>query len=228
MQQQHIDSFLVQKASQILYPNTRCNDVQKVAVDIMMMPDAHYNRFWNQMSYDFDIIPSTLINRFQNIVTDSLHMQSKIAQPDSKTASQIFNESASVSSQSLGNLKFQTCLVDVISVITGKMPQINQISVLFKKHQKQILSEMSKQLELSEESLIKLYEAQQTFQRLNSYKLSQADKQLLQELNRKRPALKPNQIVDIFVSERQSNYKIDRQNAVMFLVHSRNKLNNSM
>ncbi|CAL6063174.1 Hypothetical_protein [Hexamita inflata] len=143
MQQQHIDSFLVQKASQILYPNTRCNDVQKVAVDIMMMPDAHYNRFWNQMSYDFDINSLTLNQQILKYSNRFIaHTQAKQRSQIVKLPAKFFNlKVLPVSSQSLVILKFQACLVDVIGVITGKM-QINQISVLFKKHQKQILSEM--------------------------------------------------------------------------------------
>ncbi|CAL6098640.1 Hypothetical_protein [Hexamita inflata] len=117
--------------------------------------------------------------------------------------------------------RFQNNLVSAISKIFGDVPEINDIKNLVIDKEEEIWSQMSKSTGKTEKEIAQFYFQTDEFKATHSYKLSQEDKTRIIQINNKYPEMKPNKIIDQFLNERTSNYKIARKNAVMFVVHNR-------
>ncbi|CAL6113125.1 Hypothetical_protein [Hexamita inflata] len=194
----------IEQAQLILYQSNH-QSIQKLTVDILLLPDKHYTRFWNELSFALNTCEQELKNIF------SVHF----------TSFYLVKTHSEQQTQKLSTERFQNNLVSAISKIFGDVPEINDIKNLVIDKEEEIWSQMSKSTGKTEKEIAQFYFQTDEFKATHSYKLSQEDKTCIIQINNKYPEMKPNKIIDQFLNERTSNYKIARKNAVMFVVHNR-------
>ncbi|CAL6030606.1 Hypothetical_protein [Hexamita inflata] len=194
----------IEQAQVILYQSNP-QSIQKLTVDILLLPDRNYTRFWNELSFALNTCEQELKNIFSVHFTSFYLVKSHCEQQTQKLSSE----------------RFQNNLVSAISKIFGDVPEINDIKNLVIDKEEEIWSQMSKSTGKTEKEIAQFYFQTDEFKSTHSYKLSQEDKTRIIQINNKYPEMKPNKIIDQFLNERTSNYKIARKNAVMFVVHNR-------
>ncbi|CAL6007016.1 Hypothetical_protein [Hexamita inflata] len=210
------DSEFIRAAGKVMHKNFSCSSVSQLTLDIMMLSDQEYLWFWSELAYELNIMPEVLKRRYQSaFVTQSFS--------SSRSDDRVFYESGTVSSKSVDPQQFLACFVNQIVSISGKAPQLHQIQSTVKKYEPLVWNLMSVQMGLSEDVLKHHYSAEYVYKRQSSYRLSESDKKLLAQLAVQNLSLKPKQVIDIFIRQRRSNYAVDRHNAIMFVVQSRQK-----
>ncbi|CAL6113127.1 Hypothetical_protein [Hexamita inflata] len=194
------DQFL-SVAPQILNQNTG-NKLQVFIVDILLLPEKQYARFWSELAFELNTTEANLKKMFQQIFVNQYLVKPK--------------------AQNIEHVEFMKILVNTIYKQFGVVPGINDIHELVQQKEEKIWKEMQKQFDAQNDVAL-YYHSHQEFKVVHSYKLSQEDKQLLLDINKKYIHLLPNQVLNKFEEIRQSNYQINRKKAVMFIIHNRLK-----